>query len=141
MDFTQLPTENYSNIGGLLSQLAKQIAQSSLKKLDALNRKTVRGEKKEQQKINEKKLAHGLKSGGASEKEEEEPTENFSLEPLLDTIDIILLNKKPTKLRRVHVPSEEKIEEDYEAYLREKYGDDYDEDEGEKEDQGWGQSM
>ena len=141
MDFTQLPTENYSNIGGLLSQLAKQIAQSSVKKLDALNRKTVRGEKKEQQKINEKKLAHGLKPGGASEKEEEEPTENFSLEPLLDTIDIILLNKKPTKLRRVHVPSEEKIQEDYEAYLREKYGDNYDEDLDEEEGQGWGQSM
>ncbi len=141
MDFTQLQTENYSNIGGLLSQLAKQIAQSSVKKLDALNRKTVRGEEKEQQKINEKKLAHGLKSGGASEKEEEEPTENFSLEPLLDTIDIILLNKKPTKLRRVHVPSEEKIQEDYEAYLREKYGDDYDEDFDEEEGQGWGQSM
>ena len=141
MDFTQSPTENYSNIGGLLSQLAKQIAHSSVKKLDALNRKSVRREKKEQQKINEKKLAHGLKPGGASEKEEEEPTENFSLEPLLDTIDIILLNKKPTKLRRVHVPSEEKIQEDYEAYLREKYGDDYDEDEGEEEGQGWGQSM
>ena len=141
MDFTQLPTENYSNIGGLLSQLAKQIAQSSLKKLDALNRKTVRGEKKEQQKINEKKLAHGLKSGRASEKEEEEPTENFSLEPLLDTIDIILLNKKPTKLRCVHVLSEEKIQEDYEAYLREKYGDNYDEDFDEEEGQGWGQSM
>ena len=78
-----------------------------------------------------------MKSGGASEKEEEEPTENFSLEPLLDTIDIILLNKKPTKLRRVHVPYEEKIQEDYEAYLREKYGVDYDEDEGES----WGQSM
>ncbi len=139
MDFTQLPTENYSNIGGLLSQLAKQIAQSSVKKLDALNRKTVRGEKKEQQKINEKKLAHGMKPGGASEKEEEEPTENFSLEPLLDTVDIILLNKKPTKLNRVHVPSEQNIEEDYEAYLREKYGDDYDEDEGEG--QSWGQSM
>ena len=155
MDFTQSPTENYSNIGGLLSRLAKQIAQSSVKKLDALNRKTVRREKKEQQKINEKKFAHGLKPGGASEKEEEEPTENFSLEPLLDTIDIILLNKKPTKLRRVHVPSEEKIQEDYEAYLREKYGseeddsveneDDYDdrfkEDLDEDEDQGWGQSM
>ena len=141
MDFTQLPTENYSNIGGLISQLAKQIAHSSVKKLDALNRKTVRGEKKEQQKINEKKLAHGLKLGGGSEKEEEEPTENISLEPLLDTIDIILLNKKPTKLRRVHVPSEEKIEEDYEAYLREKYGDDYDEDYDEGEGQGWGQSM
>jgi hypothetical protein len=112
-----------------------------VKKLDALNRKTVLREKKEQQKINEKKFAHGLKSGGASEKEEEEPTENFSLEPLLDTIDIILLNKKPTKLRRVHVPSEEKIEEDYEAYLREKYGDDYDEDLDEEEGQGWGQSM
>ena len=139
MDFTQLPTENYSNIGGLLSQLAKQIAHSSVKKLDALNRKTVRGEKKEQQKINEKKLAHGMKPGGASEKEEEEPTENFSLEPLLDTVDIILLNKKPTKLNRVHVPSEQNIEEDYEAYLREKYGDDYDEDEGEG--QSWGQSM
>ena len=39
------------------------------------------------------------------------------------------------------VSSEEKIQEDYEAYLREKYGDDYDEDEGEEEDQGWGQSM
>ena len=141
MDFTQLPTDNYINIGGLLSQLAKQIAQSSVKKLDALNRKIVRGEKKEQQKINEKKLAHGLKPGGASEKEEEEPTENFSLEPLLDTIDIILLNKKPTKLRRVHVPSEEKIQEDYEAYLREKYGDNYDEDLDEEEGQGWGQSM
>ena len=141
MDFTKSPTENYSNIGGLLSQLAKQIAQSSVKKLDALNRKTVRGEKKEQQKINEKKLAHGLKPGGASEKEAEEPTENFSLEPLLDTIDIILLNKKPTKLRRIHVPSEEKIQEDYEAYLREKYGDDHDEDYDEEEGQGWGQSM
>ena len=141
MDFTQLPTENYSNIGGLLSQLAKQIAHSSVKKLDALNRKTVRREKKEQQKINEKKLAHGLKPGGTSEKEEEEPTENFSLDPLLDTIDIILLNKKPTKLHRVHVPSEEKIEEDYETYLREKYGDDYDEDLDEEEGQGWGQSM
>ena len=141
MDFTQSPTENYSNIGGLLSQLAKQIAHSSVKKLDALNRKTVLREKKEQQKINEKKLAHGLKSGGSSEKEEEEPTENFSLEPFLDTIDIILLNKKPTKLRRVHVPSEEKIEEDYEAYLREKYGDDYDEELDEEEGQGWGQSM
>lgn len=141
MDFTQLPTENYSNIGGLLSQLAKQIAQSCVKKLDALNRKTVRREKKEQQKINEKKLAHGLKPGGASEKEEEEPTENFSLEPLLDTVDIILLNKKPTKLRRVHVPSEEKIQEDYEAYLREKYGDDYDEELDGEEGQGWAQSM
>ena len=141
MDFTQLPTDNYINIGGLLSQLAKQIAQSSVKKLDALNRKTVLGEKKEQQKINEKKLAHGLKPGGASEKEEEEPTENFSLEPLLDTVDIILLNKKPTKLRRVHVPSEEKIQEDYEAYLREKYGDNYDEDYDEGEGQSWGQSM
>ncbi|WP_405345859.1 MobP3 family relaxase [Ruminococcus sp.] len=141
IDFTQLPTENYSNIGGLLSQLAKQIAHSCVKKLDALNRKTARREKKEQQKINEKKLAHGLKQGGASEKEEEEPTENFSLEPLLDTVDIILLNKKPTKLRRVHVPSEEKIQEDYEAYLREKYGDDYDEDLDEEEGQGWGQSM
>lgn len=141
MDFTQLPTENYSNIGVFLSQLAKQIAQSSVKKLDALDKKTVHREKKEQQKINEKKLAHGLKSGGASEKEEEEPTENFSLEPLLDTIDIILLNKKPTKLRRVHIPSEEIIEEDYEAYLREKYGDDYDEDLDEEEGQGWGQSM
>ena len=141
MDFTQLPTDNYINIGGLLSQLAKQIAQSSVKKLDALNRKIVRGEKKEQQKINEKKLAHGLKPGGASEKEEEEPTEIFSLEPFLDTIDIILLNKKPTKLRRVHVPSEEKIQEDYEAYLREKYGDNYDEDLDEEEGQGWGQSM
>ena len=132
MDFSQSPTENYSNIGGLLSQLAKQIAQSSVK---------IRREKKEQQKINEKKLAHGLKSGGASEKEEEEPTENFSLDPLLDTIDIILLNKKPTKLHRVHVPSEENIEEDYEAYLREKYGDNYDEDLDEEEGQGWGQSM
>lgn len=145
LDFTLSPTENYSAIGGLLSQLARQIAGSSVKKLDALNMKTVRREKKEQEKINEKKLAHGQKPGGASEKEEEEPTENLSLEPLLDTIDIILLNKKPTKLHRVSVLSEENIEDDYEAYLREKYGDeeadidydDYDEDEG----QGWGQSM
>ena len=141
MDFSQSTTDNYSNICGLISQLANQIAHSSVKKLDALNRKTVLREKKEQQKINEKKLAHGLKPGGASEKEEEEPTENFSLEPFLDTIDIILLNKKPTKLNRIHVPSEEKIEEDYEAYLREKYGDDYDEDLDEEEGQGWGQSM
>ena len=148
MDFSLLPTENYVNIGGLLSQLARQIAGSSVKKLDALNKKTARQDKKEMDKITEKKLAHGLKPGGASEKEEEEPAENFSLEPLLDTIDLLLLNKEYEPLRvRMPALSEDSIDEDYEAYLREKYGsendedyydeDDYDED----EDQGWGQSM
>jgi hypothetical protein len=138
-----------------------------VKKLDALNKKTARQDKKEMDKITEKKLAHGLKPGGTSEKEEEEPTENFSLEPLLDTIDHLLLNKdyEPLKVRKPAL-SENNIDDDYDAYLRDKYGDeenddfDYDEDyyEGQNEDhsgedddynedydedegQGWGPSM
>lgn len=160
IDFTLPPIENYSNIGGLLSQLARQIAGSSVNKLDALNKKTVHQDKKVTEKITEKKLAHGLKPGGASEKEEEEATENFSLEPLLDTIDLLLLNKEYEPLRVKHklAPddlSEDSIDDDYEAYLREKYGDeedenfdydeeygdDYDESIDDDEDQGWGQSM
>ena len=160
MDFTLPPTVNYSSIGGLLSQLARQIAGSSVNKLDALNKKTVHQDKKETEKITEKKLAHGLKPGGASEKEEEEPAENFSLEPLLDTIDLLLLNKEYESLRVKQKLSpddlsEDSIDDDYEAYLREKYGDeeddnfDYDEEYGDDydekidddEDQGWGQSM
>ncbi|MBQ6354185.1 MAG: hypothetical protein IJJ07_04470 [Lachnospiraceae bacterium] len=143
MDFTLPPVENYSNIGGLLSQLARQIAGSSVKKLDALNKKTASQDKKEMDKIIEKKLAHGLKLGGASEKEEEEPAENFSLEPLLDTIDLLLLNKnfEPLKVRKPAL-SKDSIDDDYEAYLRDKYGDeeegdfDYDEEynEGQNED-------
>ena len=140
MDFTLPPVDNYSNIGGLLSQLARQIAGSSVKKLDALNKKTARQDKKEMDKITEKKLAHGLKPGGASEKEEEEPAENFSLEPLLDTIDLLLLNKDYEPLRvRTPVLSEDSIDDDYEAYLNEKYGseedDDFDYDEEYNEDQ------
>ena len=65
IDFTFPPAENYSNIGGLISQLARQIMGSSMKKLDALNKKTARQDarqdKKEMDKIAEKKLAHGLK--------------------------------------------------------------------------------
>lgn len=155
MDFTLPPTENYVNVGGLLSQLARQIAGSSVNKLDALNKKTVRQDKKEMDKIAEKKLALGLKPGGASEKEEEEPAENFSLEPLLDTFDLLLLNKEFKALRVKTKLSEDNIDDDYEAYLREKYdseedddfydeedyGDDYGEDIDEDEDQGWGQSM
>lgn len=151
MDFTLPPAENYSIIGGLLSQLARQIAGSSVKKLEALNQKTVRHDKKELDKIAEKKLAHGLKPGGASEKEEEEPTENFSLEPLLDTVDLLLLNKEYEPLRVKPVLSEDNIDADYEEYLKEKYGieyddgsdydEDYDEDFDEDEGQGWGQSM
>lgn len=160
MDFTLPPTENYVNVGGLLSQLARQIAGSSVNKLDALNKKTVRQDKKEMDKIAEKKLALGLKPGGASEKEEEEPAENFSLEPLLDTIDLLLLNKEyeSLKVKQKLSPddlSEDSIDDDYEAYLREKYGDeedenfdydeeygdDYDESIDDDEDQGWGQSM
>ena len=129
MDFTLPPTENYVNVGGLLSQLARQITGSSVKKLDALNKKTARQDKKEMDKIAEKKLAHGLKPGGASEKEEEEPAENFSLEPLLDTIDLLLLNKDYEPLRvRKPMLSEDSIDDDYEAYLREKYNSEEDDD-------------
>ncbi len=152
IDFTLPPAENYSSIGGLLSQLARQIAGSSVNKLDALNKKTIRHDKKEMDKITEKKLAHGLKPGGTSEKEEEEPVENFSLEPLLDTIDLLLLNKdyEPLRVKQklsLDDLSQDSIEDDYEAYLREKYGDEEDkdfndeEDYGEDEKQGWGQSM
>jgi len=156
MDFTLPPAENYSNIGGLLSQLARQIAGSSVKKLDALNKKTARQDKKEMDKITEKKLAHGLKPGGASEKEEEEPAENFSLEPLLDTIDLLLLNKEYEPLRVMKPAlSEDSIDDDFYDDLKEKYSDEdeegfydeddyvehYDEDSDEDEDQGWGQSM
>ena len=93
-----------------------------------------------------------MKPGGTSEKEEEEPVENFSLEPLLDTIDLLLLNKdyEPLRVKQklsLDDLSQDSIEDDYEAYLREKYGDEEDkdfndeEDYGEDEKQGWGQSM
>ena len=156
MDFSLPPTENYNSIGALLSQFARQIAGSSVKKLDALNKKTARQDKKEMDKITEKKLAHGLKPGGASEKEEEETVENFSLEPLLDTIDLLLLNKEYEPLRAKNlVLSEDSIDDDYADYLNEKYGseedddfdndeeynDDYDEGIDEDEAQDWGQSM
>ena len=147
MDFTLPPVENYSNIGGLLSQLARQIAGSSVKKLDALNKKTARQDKKEMDKMAEKKLALGPKPGGASEKEEEEQAENFSLEPLLDTIDMILLNKELTRLTPKIQLDESEIDSDYEKYLHEKYsdddeyddGNDYDYDEDYDEDEGEGQ--
>ena len=97
-----------------------------MKKLEALNQKTVHHDKKELDKIAEKKLSHGMKPGGASEKEEEETAENFSLEPLLDTVDLLLLNKDYEPLRVNPVLSEDDIDDDYEAYLKEKYGSEYD---------------
>ena len=69
-----------------------------------------------------------------------------------NTIDLILLNKdyEPLKVMKPAL-SEDSIDDDYEAYLREKYDDeddedfydeeDYEEDIDEDEDQGWGQSM
>ena len=105
---------------------------------------------KEREKIEEKKRVLGQKSGGASEKEEEEIYDSHSVEAILTGLDMLLreLERKRAEKEQHKLLAQDDINQAYDDYLDgedgeydEDYDSDYDENYDEDEDDGFVISM
>ena len=146
IDFSQSAQQSNTNVGVLFSQLAHQISNSVDKRLDVLRSRMPLSDSKECEKIEEKKRALGHKSGGASEKEEEEIYDSHSVEAILTGLDMLLreLERKRTEEEQQKLLAQHDINQAYDDYLDgedDEYDKDYDSDYDEDEDDGFVISM
>ena len=150
IDFSQSAQESSINIGALFSQLAHQISNSVGERLDVLSSRMPLADSKEREKIEEKKRVLGQKSGGASEKEEEEIYDSHSVEAILTGLDMLLreLERKRAEKEQHKLLAQDDINQAYDDYLDgedgeydEDYDSDYDENYDEDEDDGFVISM
>ena len=149
IDFTQFVQQSSTNVGALFSKLAHQISNSVDKRLDILSSRMPLSDSKERERIEEKKRALGQKTGGASEKEEEETYDSHSVEEILTGLDMLLreLERKRAEEEQQKLLALSNIDQAYDEYLDgedNKYDegyDDYDEDYDEDEDDGFVISM
>ena len=89
-NFNAQTTVNTARIGFLFSMLAKQIVSSTGKRLDELNKMMPLTDSKEQDKIRDKKLAHGLKEGADSSGINEEVYDSQAAEGILTMLDYLI---------------------------------------------------
>lgn len=147
VDFSQPAQKNSIDVGALFSQLAHQISSAAGRKLDALSSRMPLADSKEQEKITDKKRALGQKSGGVSEKEEEEAYDSMAVEAILFGLDMLLdeLERKSAEEEQQKLLAQSDIDQAYEDYLDEdnigydddydiEYDEDYDDDSGEGDD-------
>ena len=90
MNFNTQTTVNTAHIGFLFSMLAKQIVSSAGKRLDELNNMMPLTDSKEREKIQDKKLAHGLKEGADSNGINEEVYDSQAAEGILNMLDYLI---------------------------------------------------
>ena len=146
IDFTQFVQQSSTNVGALFSQLAHQISNSVDKRLDVLHSRMPLSDSKEREKIEEKKRALGQKTGGASEKEEEEIYDSHSVEAILTGLDMLLkeLERRRAEEKQQKFLALSDIDQAYDEFLDgedDEYDKDYDSDYDEDEDDGFVISM
>ena len=90
MNFNAQVAVNTARIGFLFSMLAKQIVNSSSKRLDELNKMMPKSDSKEQAKIREKKLAHGQKEGADGYGTDDEIYDSQDAEGIITMLDYLI---------------------------------------------------
>ena len=90
MNFNAPVALNNARIGFLFSMLAKQIVNSTGKRLDELNKMMPLTESKERAKIREKKLAHGQKEGADGYGTDDEVYDSQAAEGILTMLDYLI---------------------------------------------------
>ena len=90
MNFNAPVAVNTARLGFLFSMLAKQIVNSTGKRLDELNKMMPKSDSKERDKIHAKKLAHGQKEGSDSNGIDDEVYDSQSAEGILTMLDYLI---------------------------------------------------
>ena len=90
MNFNAQVAVNTARIGFLFSMLAKQIVNSSSKRLDELNKMMPKSDSKEREKIREKKMAHGQKEGADGYGTDDEVYDSQAAEGILTMLDYLI---------------------------------------------------
>ena len=144
MNFNAPVAVNTARIGFLFSILAKQIVNSASKRLDELNRMMPLTDSKEQDKIREKKLAHGQKEGSDSFDYDEEVYDSQAAEGILTMLDYLISlgdrdSEQDTKEQNPQTDNEFDFDTAYSEYLND--DDDYDEDDLDEDEEYFGLSM
>ena len=90
MNFNAAVAVNTARLGFLFSMLAKEIVNSTGRRLDELNKLMPLSDGKERSKIREKKLAHGQKEGSGTARNAEEVYDSQAVEGILAMLDYLI---------------------------------------------------
>ena len=143
MNFNAQTTVNTARIGFLFSMLAKQIVSSAGKRLDELNKMMPLTDSKEQDKICEKKLAHGQKEGADSNGIGDEVYDSQAAEGILTMLDYLISLGNQESAQETEEDTMPEVNYDFDnAYAEYLNDDNYDEDDDyDDEEEYYGLSM
>ncbi|MBU5462208.1 hypothetical protein KQI64_05800 [Lachnoclostridium sp. MSJ-17] len=120
---------NTARIGFLFSMLAKQIVSSAGKRLDELNKMMPLTDSKEQDKIREKKLAHGQKEGADSNGIGDEVYDSQAAEGILTMLEYLISLGNQESAQETEEDTMPEVNYDFDnAYAEYLNDDNYDED-------------
>ena len=145
MNFNAAVAVNAARLGFLFSMLAKEIVNSTGRRLDELNKLMPLSDGKERLKIREKKLAHGQKEGSDATRNAEEVYDSQAVEGILTMLDYLISlgdqdNVQDTEKQNSRTEYDFDFDTAYAEYLNDEL--DYDEDDALDEDeQHFGLSM
>ena len=145
MNFNAAVAVNTARLGFLFSMLAKEIVNSTGRRLDELNKLMPLSDGKERSKIREKKLAHGQKEGSDTTGNGEEVYDSQAVEGILTMLDYLISlgdqnSAQDTEEQNSQTEYDYDFDTAYAEYLNDE--DDYDEDDDLDEDeQHFGLSM